>query len=137
ATVRISESRTNSAGTYKTNIVYRGEPGGSDTTIVDGSVTTSLLGAYGQTLSTVTKDFKSGLVTAQAIYSNFDLKNRPQRVDYLDGTYTISTYNDCCGISTFQDRDGVTTSFTYDGLKRLVTSTRNSITTSNTYNANG
>src|SRR5207248_2487999 len=46
-TVQISESRTNSAGTYKTNIFSLGQSGSNDTVIVDGTVTTTILGSLG------------------------------------------------------------------------------------------
>src|SRR4030095_12150981 len=43
----------------------------------------------------------------------------------------------CCGLSSSTDRDGVTTDYIYDGIGRLVGSTRLGITTTNVLDAVG
>jgi YD repeat-containing protein len=67
---------------------------------------------------------------------------RVQRINYLDGTYTTTSY-DCCGIDQMRGRDGLVTKYDlYDGLKRPLSVTQaygsdGAITTLYTYDAEG
>ena len=138
-TATITQTLTNSAGTYETNVVYTGKPNNSTnaTTILDGTVTTSITERPSKTLSRVTKDIISSIVFAREIYSDFDSQGRPRRTDYLDGTFTTNRYHECCSQSAFRDRDGVLTEYAYDALDRLLTTKRLGITISNVYDAAG
>ncbi len=70
------------------------------------------------------------------VYSDFDADHRARRTDYLDGTFTQSAYG-CCGLTVFTNREGTVTTYGYDPLKRLTTTTANGTTTSNALDAAG
>ena len=66
----------------------------------------------------------------------YDFRGRLTNTVFLNGTRVVQAY-DCCGVSSRAETDLGTTTFTYDSLKRVVTSTRGGITLSNVYNAAG
>lgn len=74
--------------------------------------------------------------TGWEVFSGFDASLRPTRVDYMDGTYSLTGYG-CCGVQTFTNREGTVTSFGMDALKRRVTTLGNGITQSNLLDAAG
>jgi RHS repeat-associated protein len=125
----------NVAGTAATNIVMRGHLDATGTSVDDGSKTITVTGPTGLLLSQTTLDIKSGITTARELYA-YDSLNRLTVTVYLDGTYDQKNY-DCCVIGSLQARDGAVTSYTHDGLKRLVATTVNNVTVSNAYDAAG
>ncbi len=78
-------------------------------------------------------DIASGVLISQSTTVQTDALGRATMVVSLGGTNETS-YN-CCGISPTVDAEGITNSYTYDGLKRVVSTTRAGIVTSNTYDA--
>jgi len=124
--------------TQKTTTTLNGQPDpASDTNIVNGTKTVSVVGLAGQTLTNTTYAIpETNVVLSREIYSDFDDLFRPRRVTYLDGTFKQVSY-DCCGVEYEIDRDGTRTDYTYDDLKRLKTTTRNGITTIYTYDGAG
>jgi len=122
-------------GVTTTNVTWTGHLDGTGTNVDDGTETIIISGPTGLTLSKTVIDIKSSIVTAQEMYS-YDSLNRLTVTTYLDGTYIQNTY-DCCTISSQQGRDGTMTSFSYDALKRLLTTTVNGIITSNIYDPAG
>jgi RHS repeat-associated protein len=113
--------------TNKLTIIYSGAPGVEGTNIVDGVKTVTLTGINGQMLAVTNIDIASGIVIGREIYSNFDEFNRPQRVSFLDGTFTEKLYS-CCVIESEKDRNGIETVYGYDALKRRVSTTRSGVT---------
>lgn len=71
-----------------------------------------------QLIDKETTDVTSSLVIASETYSSFDALGRPQRIDYLDGTYETRQYA-CCGLDSATGRDGVQTTYGYDSLGRV------------------
>lgn len=69
------------------------------------------------TISATTDD----ILVQSRVESSPDVLRRPQRVDYLDGTYETKSYA-CCGVASETDRDGVLTFYTYDALGRVASS---------------
>jgi RHS repeat-associated protein len=68
-------------------------------------------------------------------YSDPDEFFRPTKVTYLDGTTSVTVKQDCCSAAYSVDRDGLTNTYSYDALKRLVSTTRLGVTTSNLLDA--
>ena len=81
-------------------------------------------------------DVASGILTSQEIYSDYDDQLRPQKVTYLDGTFTQTSYG-CCGPDNVTDRDGIMTTYAYDELKRKTNETRLGISLGYVYDAAG
>jgi YD repeat-containing protein len=129
-TMQFFEYTTNSTGTMRTNTVYRGQPNAQQTAIVNGTKTVTVLGTAGETISQTTIDIGSGITIQSETHSNFDEFRRAQRIDYLDGTYELKTYG-CCGLELATDRQGIQTSYGYDSIKRLVSTTRDGISAIN------
>ncbi|MDR4507767.1 MAG: hypothetical protein MRJ65_05940 [Candidatus Brocadiaceae bacterium] len=113
-----------------------GQPDAGDTEIIDGTRTVTLTDLADNILSETVYDIASGLQLSSAITTEMDEFNRPIRVDYDDGTHTITNYG-CCGIDSFTDRQGITTFYMHDELKRPSTVTRAGISTVTTYDAVG
>jgi RHS repeat-associated protein len=124
--------------TYTTNIVLRGVPDGTGTTIDRGTKSVTILGRYKELLSEEVYDVSAitNLILVSARYYTNDFLNRPIGIGFLDGSSITNAYT-CCGLSETMDRDGTKTYFTYDALKRLQTITRNGIIVSNSYDAAG
>jgi RHS repeat-associated protein len=135
-TMAIYEYATNSAGTMRTTTVSVGQPSEDKACIIDGVRTVTVVGVASEVLSVTATDIVSTKTIGRVLYSNFDEFHRWQRADYLDGTFETHTYS-CCGIGTAVDRQGVTTTYTYDGLKRLTKSLRDDIAIARTYDAEG
>jgi RHS repeat-associated protein len=111
--------------------------------IIYGTRIATIFSATDQIESRITKallfDGSESIVLASEISSDPDPTDpfqRPRRVDYLDGTYSRSTYG-CCGLDTATDKDGTVTSYGYDTLKRLNSTSMNSVRVENTYDAAG
>ncbi len=126
-------------GSYKVETVYSGQPNVDGTSIVDGTRTVTTSDADGTLLERATYYIKEGefdVLTRddEYVYYENDLK-RDYTVYRLDG-YESAYYN-CCALDRTEDRDGTTTTYEYDGLKRLIASTRNSVTMSNALDAAG
>jgi YD repeat-containing protein len=107
-----------------TNTVLHGHPDGSGTNIDDGTRTVSIYDS-GNLLSGTVIDVASGITLDSETYS-YDGYNRRTNTVYLDGTSRTAIYG-CCGISSDTDREGTVTTYTYDALKRMLTTTRNGI----------
>jgi RHS repeat-associated protein len=126
-------------GSLITNIVLSGQPNGSGTDIVDGTKVATVFRSWdGQTYSKTVSDIASlGIITSLETYSQFDMFNRPQRTDYLDGTWSSLSYS-CCGIDTATNRDGAVTQYFYDDLKREIASLnlQTGVLASNKFDAN-
>ena len=121
----------------KTVTVQTGAPNSTQTTIVDGTQTTTVTGGlHGEPISEQVQDIVSGITLSQKTYGNYDVLLRPGIVTYLDGTTESWSYA-CCGLDTATDRDGVTTQYIYDAARRKIGSTRLSITTTNLLDAAG
>ena len=135
---QISSTLTNSAGTFQTNIVSSGVADSSATSIVEGTVTTTIITNSGPVISRKTVAVPANVTTAHEMYSDPDTYKRMRFTTFvLDGTSNYTTYVECCGQATFKDRDGVITSYTHDSRKRLLTTTHLGITTSNVFDAAG
>jgi RHS repeat-associated protein len=122
--------------TSQTNTVATGQPGIGGTNIVDGTMTTTILGNVGQVLSSTVADISSGLTIQSDSYTYLDDFDRSYTVTHIDGTSETYQY-DCCELDSMTDRDGVTTYYGYDPLKRLVSTTRLGIATTNLLDAAG
>jgi YD repeat-containing protein len=83
-----------------------------------GQKTIRVVGAFGQELSNTVIDLKTGLVIARSLYSDHDKHYRPQRIDFLDGTFELRRYA-CCGLEFRRDRSGRETHYAYDSARRL------------------
>ncbi len=110
---------TNATGTLWTNIVAHGTPDPTYTTVIDGTITYSVITNSGWYLLVETRDIATGVVLSRDMYSNFDEFGRPRRVTHLDGTYEDTYYSTCCGtVESTTDRDGVLTQYLYDAAGR-------------------
>jgi RHS repeat-associated protein len=118
-----------------TNITLNGHPDGSGANIDSGTKTVDVIGAAGQLLSRTVYDVPSGIMLSSESYA-YDSFDRLIVTTHLDGTYEQNFY-DCCTLSSKLNRDGSYTYYTYDALKRLVTTTYNNITVSNALDADG
>ena len=121
----------------RTTVVRTGAPNTNHDDVVDGTQTTTVVGQWGQTVSSEVRDIASGLLLVdQQLYTYTDDLCRSHSVAYLDGTTETFNYA-CCGLYTYTGRDGATTEYTYDAARRQVASTRLGITTSNILDAAG
>jgi RHS repeat-associated protein len=123
--------------TTKLTVRYSGEPVSALTSIKNGTKTITLKDSVGNMISNIVRRVNSeveGITISQETYSNPDEFGHPQTVTYLNGT-SVTTLTGCCGNQSTTDNDGTTTTFDYDDLKRLLTSTRSDITISNVYDA--
>lgn len=114
----------------RTDTVDSGEPDSGKTMIIDGTRTVTIKGSVGQMISRTVWDIATGITLESETYSDYDEFNRPQKVTYLDGTESDTTYG-CCGVDTTTDKDGVMTEYLYDSLNRQYGYVRNGIMTEN------
>jgi len=120
-------------GTQEVTTVSTGSPNLAGTAIVDGTQTVTTVGSYGEVVSQVSRWITAGSLGspfASATYSDWDAAGRWRRLDLLDGTYELRTF-DCCGLGNDTDRDGVVTQYLYDAAGRALGSTRIGITLTN------
>ncbi|GEM_PF-2398768 len=75
------------------------------------------------------------LLTGQ-VDSDLDDEFRAQRTDYVDGTFTTREY-ECCGLRKMTDKQGILTEFDRDQLRRVIRSTRSSVTSHTEYDGLG
>jgi len=106
---------------------FEGLPNSNRTSIVKGHKTIRIISVTGQILSESQYAIPEGLLLSSMTNTVFDDAGRPQRVDYLDGTYELNNYG-CCGLESHRDREGACTYYEYDSLKRIKDQTRNGIT---------
>ena len=137
-TVQIYNYITNA--TQKTTISLSGQPDPSGVThILNGTKTVTVTSLAGKTLTNSVWYVAAGspdILTDRDVYTYLDDRNRSYYVVHLDGTTNQYNYA-CCGLDSQIDRDGTLTSYTYDSLKRVLTTTVNGIVSSNIYNSDG
>ncbi len=122
------------ANGIQTTIQSSGEINPAGDAIVDGTLTTTITNALGYTVDSTVQDIASGLILEQWMASDFDSLGRPQRTDYVDGTYETRTY-ECCGLAITRDRYGRIVSYDYDALGRVEYTTQGGLTTHSIYDA--
>lgn len=114
----------------------------SPSSIQDGTETETTVDLLGRIQSKVTKDILSGKVLSQEtyIYSASDPYGHDYYVVDLAGRTNTYEYA-CCGLDSSVDPDGVGTSYTYDSMKRVTSTSviRGSswVTTTNQYDGLG
>lgn len=94
--------------------------------VVNGIRTIETKGLTGALLSRLQYRISNGSQGSDIIHKElYDLDefSRPRRVDYLGDLYKTMTYS-CCGLATEVGTDGVTTTYVYDALGRLATTTK-------------
>ena len=133
-TMTLYQYTTNVLGTLLTNTVSVGQTDLNGTSIVDGTRAVTVKGLSGEVFSEHVYDIATGLLKNREIYSDFDDRMRPRRIDHLDGTFETITYG-CCGLESTTDRDGVTTNIEYDALKRRERESRLGVITHYYYDA--
>jgi RHS repeat-associated protein len=133
----------NTDGTY-TTYTYTDDASGRLTTIrsYDSSSTEfrrteQQVNTLGRMVSSKTYDSASGILIDQQLYSDPDEFWRPTKTTYLDDTTSVTVKQDCCNAAYTIDRDGIASTNSYDNLKRLVSTIRLGITTSNLLDAAG
>ena len=121
----------------KTTTVKTGAPNGSFNDIVDGTLTTTVVGALGELLSSTVQDvYSGGLTLDQDLYVYSDDLKRSYTVTHLDGKTENLNYA-CCGLDSQTNRDGVLIQHLYDSAKRHIGATQLGITTTNLLDAAG
>jgi RHS repeat-associated protein len=127
------------SGDEKTTTIRSGQPNGGKTDIVDGTERV-MVESFGRVTSDTTTCVPTTGLTDTMLNSAIvlwsDELKRPTSMIYNDGTVSSNGYS-CCGLSFNIDREGITTSYDYDGLKRVVSTTRAGVTTSNCFDAVG
>jgi RHS repeat-associated protein len=126
------------ASGQRTISVTNGAPNANKNGIEDGTITTTVLGGWNETLSVLVQDAASTLTTSQQSYTYTDDLKRSHTVAYLDSTTEVFNYA-CCGLDTYVDRDGATTQYLYDAARRQLGSIRlnMNVTTTNVLDAAG
>ncbi len=119
--------------TSATITVYTGQPNSGGSAIVDGTKTVTTTDIAGNQISSATYDIVSGLVLSSNVTTATDSYGRPTTVVELDGTR--QTDYGCCGILSTTDPEGITTGYSYDALRRTISTSRAGITISNGYDA--
>ena len=104
--------------------------------IVAGTAATSIVGTWGQPLTSEAQDIASTIWLQQDAYTGYDGLRRSYTVTHLDYTYESFQYA-CCGLSAATDRDGCTTQYYYDAAKRQTASSRLGITITNVLDGAG
>ncbi len=125
---------TNS-GTAITTVLDSGAPSMGATSVVDGIRTVTVNDLAGNLISQTVTDIESGLLVSQQSATQADPFGRPTVVVSLGGTNTTS-YT-CCGVGSMTTAEGITTSYEYDALKRLTSTTVAGIATTNSLDADG
>src|SRR5262245_22094375 len=116
--------------------ILSGQPNGTDTDVIAGTKTVTTVGDSGQMMTNQLYDIASGVLMDQQVHDEYDDQQRPRRVRFLDGTFTLTGYG-CCGIDVQTNRQGIVTSYFYDALKRKTSESTLGITTSYVYDAAG
>jgi RHS repeat-associated protein len=125
-----------SGSAYRTNTVWHGQPNTTNSAVIAGTKSVTIVGSAGYEVSTATYDVASGIQLSGITFGDFDEFGRARRRTYLDGTFVDVTYG-CCGIESETDREGVVTTYEHDSAGRVVGRTRNGITEATDYNAAG
>ena len=127
------------SGGSETVTSYSGEPDASGNTVVNGSKTVSVKNESGVTLSSQTYAVVNGseILTGTTTAQSFDQFGRVTSTLYMDGTSSSLVYG-CCGVESETARDGSVTTYIYDNTsQRLISSTRDGISTIYTYDMAG
>lgn len=95
----------------ETTTVERGIPDGSGEAVTKGTRTVTIVSATGSTLDVTTSDISSSIILSRQYTppQYVDEFGRTTRVNYADGTFVATVYEDCCGALTTIDRDGTST----------------------------
>ena len=136
-TLALYQYTTNASPAWKMTTVWSGQPGDSaNTNVIAGTRMVTTVGLAGQMMTNQVFDIAASTLTDQQSYSDYDDQQRPRKVSYLDGTFTLTGYG-CCGIDVVTNRDGIATSYFYDTLKRKTSEVTLGITTSYVYDGAG
>jgi RHS repeat-associated protein len=124
----------------KTTVTQSGVPDGAGG-IADGTKTTTIVGQWGEMLSSEVRAITGGSVgstISSETYSDYDELKRSYKVTYLDGTSQGFGYN-CCGLKWETNRDGTITQYFQDALKRQIATRQfqTGLTVTNVLDANG
>jgi len=87
--------------------------------ITQGTRTLSIRGAAGEDLEHRVEDIGTDEIKDRIVFSEHDAFHRPERKDFLDGTYEKIVHG-CCGPEQRRDRQGRWTNIVYDALKRPI-----------------
>jgi RHS repeat-associated protein len=120
---------------HTTEVRSAGAPDAAQTTVVDGTRTTTITDVNGRLISSVSVDIASGLTIDSRTVLDRDAYGRPTAVLLTDGSLEESAYYPCCGLLESVKRHGLTTSFAYDDLGRKTSETSLGLTTLYTYDA--
>ncbi len=132
-TLNLFEYATNAV--TKTTTISSGAPDAAGTSVTEGVRTVSVKNLFGTVVAETSASIPGNNVLSTSS-STVDDFGRALVTTYGDGTAESRTY-DCCGLASLTDREGITTTYMYDDLKRLISSTRAGITTLTTYDAEG
>lgn len=121
-----------------------GQPNSGGTAVAEGTQAITVVGSSGQMISNIVfyvTGSSLGAVLQQDYYSydSSDYAHRSPTITHLDGTTTTERQG-CCGmplLGNTVDKDGTTNYFVYDGLQRTISSTIDSVTTTNIYDGYG
>lgn len=112
---------------YFTNTVDTGEPNGVGSAIVAGVSTVDVLDELGTLVSRKTSDIASGIVIRDQSLADFDdFRRAGQYINHLADYTNLVTYI-CCGTESITGKDGLTTTYGYDDLKRVISTTQRGI----------
>ena len=137
-TITTYDYGTNGLG-ERTATVSTGAPSGA--VVGEGTATTTTISKKGRVIASKTDAVGTGApsILDHWVATIFDPSmkvtddlGRIRKIEYFPlnaggAPWTTSMTYNCCGVATETDRHGVTTSYTYDDLKRRVTSTRNGV----------
>jgi RHS repeat-associated protein len=122
-----------------------GQTNGPGTAIAEGMKNIIVVGSAGQTISNISINITAGsdgpvLSRDTYFYEETDYAYSTPTIGHLDGTQTSGGGNGCCGSPNLGNelaKDGTITSHVYDALLRRVSSTLNSIISSNIFDPLG
>ncbi|NLH72829.1 MAG: RHS repeat protein, partial [Verrucomicrobia bacterium] len=104
----------------QTTVVLAGQKDSANATnILSGTVTTTVVGHLGQTLSRTVQDKSSALILAQETYQYLDEFYHSYTVTRLNGTAETYQYG-CCGLDIWTDTDGRQNQYLYDTMGRQI-----------------
>jgi len=107
----------------QTTTILSGQPDPTNqTNIVSGTITTTVVGHIGQTLSRTVQQFPSMILLSRETYSYLDQFHRSYTVTYLNGRTETHQFG-CCGPDIWIDTDGRITQYMYDAMGRQIGST--------------
>lgn len=104
--------------------------------VVDGTVTEVVLDKNGVVIRRSSWDILTNILLEDIRATALDVQGRPTTLEYHFETgleWTESLAYDCCGLSSFTDRDGIASTFTYDDLRRRITTVNRGVTHQTVY----